>query len=36
MRSGKWASTNHHQAYTIGQIGLPRKELVKEGMKYFS
>jgi hypothetical protein len=33
---GKWAFTNHHQAYTIGQIGILRRGLGKEGMKYFS
>ena len=32
---GKWAFTNHHQAYTIGQIGILRRGLGKEGMKYF-
>ena len=32
---GKWAFTNHHQAYTIGQIGILRRGLGKDGMKYF-
>lgn len=34
--AGKWAFTNHHQAYTIGQIGILRRGLGKEAMKYFS
>jgi hypothetical protein len=33
--AGRWAFINHHQAYTIGQIGILRRALGKEGMKYF-
>jgi hypothetical protein len=32
--SGLWAFINHHQAYTIGQIGILRRGLGKEAMKY--
>jgi hypothetical protein len=32
---GRWAFINHHQAYTIGQIGILRRGMRKEGMKYF-
>jgi len=32
---GLWAFINHHQAYTIGQIGILRRGLGKEAMKYF-
>jgi hypothetical protein len=32
---GLWAFINHHQAYTIGQIGILRRVLGKEAMKYF-
>jgi hypothetical protein len=32
---GLWAFINHHQAYTIGQIGILRRGLDKEAMKYF-
>jgi hypothetical protein len=32
---GRWAFINHHQAYTIGQIGILRRAMQKEGMKYF-
>jgi hypothetical protein len=32
---GRWAFTNHHQAYTIGQIGILRRGFGKEAMKYF-
>jgi hypothetical protein len=31
---GLWAFINHHQAYTIGQIGILRRVLGKEAMKY--
>ncbi|HEY4323353.1 MAG TPA: DinB family protein [Mucilaginibacter sp.] len=31
---GLWAFINHHQAYTIGQIGILRRGLGKEAMKY--
>jgi hypothetical protein len=31
---GLWAFLNHHQAYTIGQIGILRRGLGKEAMKY--
>lgn len=31
---GLWAFINHHQAYTIGQIGILRRGLGKEPMKY--
>ena len=31
---GLWAFINHHQAYTIGQIGILRRALGKEAMKY--
>jgi hypothetical protein len=30
-----WTFINHHQAYTIGQIGILRRGLGKEAMKYF-
>ncbi len=29
-----WAFINHHQAYTIGQIGILRRALGKDAMKY--
>jgi hypothetical protein len=29
-----WTFINHHQAYTIGQIGILRRVLGKEAMKY--
>ncbi|MBS1503425.1 MAG: DinB family protein [Bacteroidetes bacterium] len=32
---GLWAFINHHQAYHLGQIGLLRRALGKEAMKYF-
>jgi hypothetical protein len=32
--AGLWAFINHHQAYTIGQIGILRRGLGKEAMKY--
>ena len=32
---GLWAFINHHQAYTIGQIGILRRGLGKDAMKYF-
>lgn len=32
--AGRWAFINHHQAYTIGQIGILRRGLGKDGMKY--
>ncbi|MBS1525079.1 MAG: DinB family protein [Bacteroidetes bacterium] len=32
---GLWAFINHHQAYHIGQIGILRRALGKEAMKYF-
>lgn len=32
---GLWAFINHHQAYTIGQIGILRRGLGKEAMRYF-
>ncbi len=32
---GLWAFINHHQAYTIGQIGILRRGLGKEAMMYF-
>ncbi|CAN5510073.1 hypothetical protein BH09BAC6_BH09BAC6_09870 [soil metagenome] len=32
--AGLWAFLNHHQAYTIGQIGILRRGLGKEAMKY--
>lgn len=32
---GLWTFINHHQAYTIGQIGILRRALGKEAMKYF-
>ncbi len=32
--SGLWAFINHHQAYTIGQIGILRRGLGKEALKY--
>jgi len=31
---GLWAFINHHQAYTIGQIGILRRGLGKDAMKY--
>lgn len=31
---GFWAFMNHHQAYTIGQIGILRRVLGKEALKY--
>jgi hypothetical protein len=34
-QEGFWAFINHHQAYTIGQIGILRRALGKEAMKYF-
>jgi DinB superfamily len=33
-QEGLWAFINHHQAYTIGQIGILRRALGKEAMKY--
>lgn len=33
---GLWAFINHHQAYTIGQIGILRRGLGKEPMGYFA
>jgi hypothetical protein len=33
-QGGFWAFINHHQAYTIGQIGILRRALGKEAMKY--
>ncbi len=32
---GLWAFINHHQAYTIGQIGILRRGLGKDAMQYF-
>ncbi|WP_295666953.1 DinB family protein [uncultured Mucilaginibacter sp.] len=32
--AGLWAFINHHQAYTIGQIGILRRGLNKDAMKY--
>jgi hypothetical protein len=32
--AGLWAFINHHQAYTIGQIGIIRRGLAKDAMKY--
>jgi hypothetical protein len=32
--AGLWAFINHHQAYTIGQIGILRRGLGKEAMSY--
>jgi hypothetical protein len=32
---GLFAFINHHQAYTIGQIGILRRGLGKDAMKYF-
>jgi hypothetical protein len=32
--AGLWAFINHHQAYTIGQIGILRRGMGKEAMKY--
>jgi hypothetical protein len=32
---GLWTFISHHQAYTIGQIGILRRILGKEAMKYF-
>lgn len=34
--AGLWAFINHHQAYTIGQIGILRRGLGKEPMSYFA
>jgi hypothetical protein len=34
-QEGFWAFINHHQAYTIGQIGILRRALGKDAMKYF-
>lgn len=34
-QEGFWTFINHHQAYTIGQIGILRRALGKEAMKYF-
>jgi len=34
-QEGLWTFVNHHQAYTIGQIGILRRALGKEAMKYF-
>lgn len=34
-QEGLWAFINHHQAYTIGQIGILRRWLGKDAMKYF-
>jgi len=31
---GLWAFINHHQAYTIGKIGILRRGLGKDAMKY--
>jgi len=33
--AGLWAFINHHQAYTIGQIGILRRGLGKDAMGYF-
>jgi hypothetical protein len=33
-QEGLWTFINHHQAYTIGQIGILRRALDKEAMKY--
>lgn len=33
--AGLWAFINHHQAYTIGQIGILRRGFGKEAMRYF-
>lgn len=33
--AGLWAFINHHQAYTIGQIGILRRGLGKDAMSYF-
>ena len=33
-QEGYWTFVNHHQAYTIGQIGILRRGLDKEAMKY--
>jgi len=33
-KEGLWAFINHHQAYTIGQIGILRRGFGKEAMKY--
>ncbi len=32
--AGLWAFINHHQAYTIGQIGILRRALGKDAMSY--
>jgi hypothetical protein len=32
---GLWTFINHHQAYTIGQVGILRRALGKDAMKYF-
>jgi len=34
-KEGLWTFINHHQAYTIGQIGILRRAFGKEAMKYF-
>ena len=34
-QEGLWAFIHHHQAYTIGQIGILRRVLGKDAMKYF-
>jgi hypothetical protein len=34
-QEGLWTFINDHQAYTIGQIGILRRALGKEAMKYF-
>lgn len=34
-KEGLWTFINHHQAYTIGQVGILRRGLGKEAMKYF-
>ena len=34
-QEGLWTFINHHQAYTIGQIGILRRALGKDAMKYF-
>lgn len=33
-KEGYWTFINHHQAYTIGQIGILRRGFGKEAMKY--
>jgi hypothetical protein len=32
--AGLWAFINHHQAYTIGQVGILRRGFGKDAMKY--